>query len=448
MTAPATHSRHPHARHPHARHAGRRPALLLAAALLLASACTSGTDETLPSSSTTASTGGGAASTAAGTPGQPTTPGTGGSRWDIDAALAADPNCANPVQGDPLIIGYAADLGVLGGFADGPASETAKHLAKLVNCSGGFGGRPVRVDVADISGTPTQTRAAVLSLVQGGAQVLLGPPFPDPGLRVLQATLARTAVIFTGSTEPALADATDLSYLVAFNDTQGASAAAQFAQSRGWKKAVTLSSPGPYFGYNVRVFTAAFTGTGGQVLADLPFIPVEQTDFADAVAQIAQNPPDLIYTPMLAEQLVALKDQLEAAGLGDVELVGSDAFEASFGYQLPNIDGIYHVTHADPAPDSRLEKLIASYTAATGSPRPGAPSMVGLTGDAFAVIADAYLRVGSTDPTALGRAIAADAGVQGVTGVLSYNNSGAPTKPIYIHKVVNGQATLAYKVGT
>ena len=428
---------------------------LVAVLGLTAAACTSGTDQSGPStpSSGAADGGAGTSATAAGTgtggaTGQPGAPGD-GPRWDIDAALAADPDCANPVQGDdPLVIGYAADLGVIGGFADAPASETAKYLAKLINCSGGFAGRPVRVDVADISGSPTDTRAAVQKLIEGGADVLLGPPFPDPGLRVQQAAQGKMAVIFTGSTEPALADATDLSYLVAFNDTQGASAAAQFAQSRGWKTAVTLSSPGPYFGYNVRVFAAAFAANGGQVLADLPFVPAEQTDFADAVAAIAENPPDVIYTPMLAEQLVALKTELEKAGLDEVELLGTDAFEASFGYQLPNIDGIYHVTHADPAPDSRLEKLIASYTAATGSPRPGAPSMVGLTGDAVAVIADAYLRVNTTDPAVLGKAIAADTGVQGVTGVLSYNNSGAPTKPIYIHKVVDGQATLAYKVGT
>lgn len=427
----------------------RRQALLTAAVVLLA-ACTSGTDQADPGPSSSSTPNGAAATAPPGQTGQTgqTAAPTSGPRWDIDAALAADPNCPNPLSADPLVIGYAADLGDLGGFADGPASETARHLAKLINCSGGIGGRAVRVDVNDISGSPTDSRAAVLSLIQGGAQVLLGPPFPDPGFRVLQATQGRTPVIFTGSTEPALADTTELSYLVAFNDTQGASAAAQFAKSRNWNTAVTLSSPGPYFGYNVRVFTSAFTSAGGQVLADLPFVPGEQTDFADAVATIAQNPPDMIYTPMLAEQLVALKGQLEKAGLGDVELVGSDAFEASFGYQLPNIDGIYHVTHADPAPDSRLEKLIASYTAATGSPRPGAPSMVALTGDAVAVIADAYLRVNSTDPVTLGRAVATANGVQGITGELSYDNSGAPTKPIYIHQVVNGQATLAYKVDT
>ncbi len=427
----------------------RGPALLTASFLLLA-ACTSGNDQTLPGPASTSAPTGAVTVGPTGQPGQPgqtTTPAT-GPRWDIDAALAADPNCPNPLSADPLVIGYAADLGDLGGFADGPASETARHLAKLINCSGGIAGRAVRVEVADISGTPTDSRSAVLGLLQGGAHVLLGPPFPDPGFRVLQATQGRTPVIFTGSTEPALADSTELSYLVAFNDTQGASAAAQFAQARNWRTAVTLSSPGPYFGYNVRVFTSAFTSAGGQVLADLPFVPGEQTDFADAVAQIAQNPPDMIYTPMLAEQLVALKGQLEKAGLDDVELVGSDAFEASFGYQLPNIDGIYHVTHADPAAESRLEKLIASYTAATGSPRPGAPSMVALTGDAIAVIADAYLRVNSTDPEMLGRSIANSSGVQGVTGELSYGNSGAPTKPIYIHQVVNGQATLAYKVET
>ena len=73
--------------------------------------------------------------------------------------------------------------------------------------------------------------------------------------------------------------------------------------------------------------------------------------------------------------------------------------------------------------------------------------MVALAGDAVAVIAAAYLQVRTTDPLILGEAIANLQGVNGVTGVLSYNGMGTPTKTIYIHKVVDGQPTLATKIG-
>ncbi|MEM9563873.1 MAG: ABC transporter substrate-binding protein [Actinomycetota bacterium] len=368
--------------------------------------------------------------------------------FDIDAVLQADPDCPNPVTGEPLVVGYAADMGELGAFGDGPASQTAIHIANLVNCSGGLDGRPVEVSMADISGDPVASREQTMGLVEGGVSVLLGPPFPDPGFRVLQVTEGGVPVIFTGSTEPALGDDSNLSFLVAFSDTQGATAAAQFAQSQGWTTAVTFSSPGPYFGYNPLVFTEVFTAQGGQIVADFPYLPIETLDFTEAIAAIADDPPDVIYSAMIAVQLVALKQQLAEAGLADVEVIGTDAFEATNGYSLaPGNEGIYHVTHTDPRPDTRLQQLLTSYAAANGGVPPASPSMAALAGDAMAVIADAYLRVDSTDPAALGQAIATATGVQGITGVLTYDMSGAPSKPMFVHRVVDGQATLAGIVG-
>lgn len=368
--------------------------------------------------------------------------------FDIDAILDADPDCPSPVTGDPLVIGYAADMGDLGAFGDGPASQTAMHIADLVNCTGGLAGRPVEVAMADISGDPVVSRENTMGLVEDGVSVLLGPPFPDPGFRVLQVTKGEVPVIFTGSTEPALGDDSNLSFLVAFSDTQGATAAAQFAQSQGWTTAVTFSSPGPYFGYNPLVFTDVFTAQGGRVIADFDYLPLETVDFTEAIAAMVADPPDVIYSAMIANQLVALKQQLAEAGLADVEVMGTDAFEATNGYALaPGNEGIYHVTHTDPRPDTRLQRLLASYAAANGGVAPSSPSMAALAGDAMAVIADAYLRVDSTDANAIGQAIASAEGVEGITGVLTYDRSGAPSKPMFVHRVVDGQATLAGIIG-
>ena len=368
--------------------------------------------------------------------------------FDIDAILAADPDCPNPVTGEPLVIGYAADMGDLGAFGDGPASQTAMHIADLVNCSGGLAGRPVEVSMADISGDPVVSRESTMGLVDAGVSVLLGPPFPDPGFRVLQVTKGEVPVIFTGSTEPALGDDSNLSFLVAFSDTQGATAAAQFAQTQGWSTAVTFSSPGPYFGYNPLVFTEVFTAQGGRVLADFPYLPLETVDFTEAIEAMVDDPPDVIYSAMIANQLVALKQQLADAGLADVEVLGTDAFEATNGYSLaPGNEGIYHVTHTDPRADTRLRDLLDSFAAANGGVPPSSPSMAALAGDAMAVIADAYLRVDSTDPAVIGQAIATAEGVEGITGVLTYDRSGAPSKPMFVHRVVDGEATLAGIIG-
>ncbi len=366
--------------------------------------------------------------------------------WDIDAALAADPDCADPVTGDGLIIGYAADFSDLGGFADGPASAAAEHFVKQINCSGGVDGTPVSLIIQDISGDPETTARASQDLIQAGVHAILGPPFPDFGFPLLQETAGQVPVLFTASTEPALSDPAAQSYLVAFDDTQQATAAAQFSLDQGWMTAVTFSAPGPYFGYNPEIFTEVFEAGGGTVISDYNFVPIDDVDFSTQVNEIANGDvPDVIYSAMLSFQTAALKGQMEGAGLETNYLV-TDAFEATGGYFTDGVDGVYHTTHAAPGPDTRVAQLDATFTAATGGPLEN-PSFGGLAVDGIAVIIDAFLRTGSTDPAVIGAAIADATGVQGATGVLTYNGTGTPTKPVYVHQVVDGAATLAGTIG-
>ena len=363
--------------------------------------------------------------------------------FEIDAVLAADPNCDDPVTGDPIRIGYAADFSDLGGFADLPASEASNVFIQQVNCSGGVNGQPLELVVRDLSGDPETTALAATELIDEGVVAMLGPPFPDFGFPLLQVTNGEVAVLFTASTEPALSDPAALSYLVAFDDTQQATAAAQFALDQGWTTAVTFSSPGPYFGYNPEVFTEVFETGGGTVISDFSFVPNDDVDFSTQVNQIANgDAPDVVYSAMLSFQLTALKGQLQGAGV-ETNYLTTDAFEATGGYFGDNIEGIFHTTHAFPdANEGRVVTFDAVFTAATGSGSES-PTFAALAVDGIAVIVDSILRTGSTDPAVVGAAIADASNVQGLTGTLTYNGTGTPTKSVYIHQVVDGAPSLA-----
>ncbi len=363
--------------------------------------------------------------------------------FDIDAVIAADPDCADPVTGDPIRIGYAADFSDLGGFADVPASEAAAFFIRQVNCSGGVNGSPLELVVRDISGDPETTALAATELVAEGVVAMLGPPFPDFGFPLLQVTNGEVAVLFTASTEPALSDPAALSFLVAFDDTQQATAAAQFALDQGWETAVTFSSPGPYFGYNPEVFTEVFEDGGGTVIKDFTFVPADDVDFSTQVNEIAAGDhPDVVYTAMLSFQLTALKGQMVGAGI-DTNYLTTDAFEATGGYAGDNIEGIFHTTHAFPtANDGRIVTFDEAFAASTGAGSES-PTFAGLAVDGIAVIIDSILRTGSTDPAVVGAAIPDATDVQGLTGTLTYNGTGTPTKAVYIHQVVDGAPSLA-----
>lgn len=378
--------------------------------------------------------------------------GSGGGRLDVDAVLAADlDNCEEAPTGDPLKIGFAADLGELGGAADVPASVGAEVFADLINCSGGIGdGTPVEVTVRDIQGEPDVVQRASQELLDDGVHAILGPPFGDTGLPLLQTTAGETLVVFVSSTEPDLPDPSVNSYLTAFDDTTQATVAAQYALDQGYTTAVTMSDPSiPYFSTNnPGVFTEVFEAGGGKVLADYTHAIIEDTDFSTQVNDMAALPekPDVIYHAMLAFQAAILRGQMAAAGLEPV-VITTDAFEATGGYaEAEGIDGILHTTHTIVTDGSRIGAFEGAIAAAGRADEiaGGGISFAGLAADAMVNIINAYLDAGSTDRAQIAEAFGALTDSDAVTATYNYaGTNGVPDKPVILHEVVDGAPSLA-----
>lgn len=372
-------------------------------------------------------------------------PASGSAAVDIDAVLAADlASCAEAPTGEPIKVGMALDFGEVSGFADIPGSNAASFVAELINCSGGVNGSPVEVQVRDIQGDPQVTATATQELLDGGAHFLIGPPFADFGQPVLQVTGGNVPVFFAASTEPSLPDIGALSFLVSFDDTMQATAAAEWALAEGFTRAITFSSPGPYFGYNPEVFTEVFTAGGGEIVSDQPYTPVEDVDFSAQVNEIAgiADGSEIVYSAMLAFQVTALRGQLEGQGLDSLTYIGSDAFEATGILAEANNEGIYHTTHSYAAPGGRIETMLAGYEAAKGEALESG-TFAGLYADALLLGIQGIVDCGCTDPAGIGAAVAAIASFNGFTGEMGYaGTNGIPNKPVSIHQVVGGVDTL------
>jgi branched-chain amino acid transport system substrate-binding protein len=355
--------------------------------------------------------------------------------FDVDAMLAADPNCGTVPEGDPLIIGFAADKSEVGGFADVPIEATLNHLVNLVNCSGGVNGTPIELIVQDVQGDPEVAQRAATDLVEAGAHVILGPPFADTGQAVLQAVGASRAVVFVASTEPVLSDPSIYSFLTTFDDTAQAYAAAEWAYDNGYTRAITFSSEGPYFGYNPEKFAEKFTELGGEVVLDQSYVPFEDFDFsaqANEVANVADG-SEILYTAMIAPQVVALRANLDAVGV-DIEYIGADAFDVSGITTITDgtAEGILYTTHGFAEPGSRFATMLESFEAATGAPSE-APGFSGLAGDALLVAIQGFLDAGNADPLAIADAIAAIDGLPTITATTTYaGTNGVPDRPVFV----------------
>lgn len=366
---------------------------------------------------------------------------------DVDAVLAADlGDCAELPGGAPLVIGYAADLSEVAGYADIPGSEAAAHYIDLINCTGGAGGVPVEFVVEDVQGDPEVAQRATADLLAAGAHVILGPPFADTGASVLQTVEASRAVIFVGSTEPVLPDPSIYSFLATFDDTKQAEAAAQFAIDLGYTRAITFSSEGPYFGYNPEKFAAKFEELGGEVVLDQSYVPFEDFDFAAQANEVAQaaDGSEVLYTAMISPQLDALRGAIEERGV-EIGYIGADAIGVSGIAEIANNEGVYWTGHGFGEAGNRFERLNDSLAAA-GQPS-SAPGFAALAADAVTMAVQGFLNAGSADLIEIAAAIADLSGVEAITDTLGYaGTNGVPEADVYILQIRDGEVVLAARV--
>lgn len=364
---------------------------------------------------------------------------------DVDAILASDGSDCEEPEGDPLKIGYAADFSELGGYADGPGSEAAQFMVDRINCAGGVDGTPLELVVQDIQGDPDVTQRAAQDLLDQGVHAILGPPFSDFGLPLLQVVNGAVPVLFVASTEPVLPDAELNSFLVPFDDPAQATAAAEFSLGQDWQTAVTFSSgDAPYFEQNPATFTDVFETGGGEVLEDYTY-SLEDADFSTQVNALADlpEPPDVLYTAMLMPLIDTLLGQLDGAGLGDVEVIGADAFDATGVISGENSEGVYYTTHGFPGDGTRMKAFLDAYEAANGQALETV-SFGTLAADAILIVADAYARAGELDGEAIADQIKETSDLALITESVTYaGTNGTPIKPVFIHHIENGEIALA-----
>jgi ABC-type branched-subunit amino acid transport system substrate-binding protein len=250
---------------------------------------------------------------------------------DIDAILGADlASCATAPSGDPIRVGMAMDFSDVVGFVDIPGSNLVPYVAELINCTGGINGSPVEVRVAEVG---DDAALAAQELLDWGAQFLIGPPFADFALPILQTTGGNVPLFVAASTEPTLADASINSYLVTFDDFAMAGAAAQWALDQGITRAIVFTEGAgiPYTGVNPDAFAAAFVAGGGEVVSTQTYVWAADTDFSAQVNEIAgiSENNEVVFSAALAFQVTALRGQLEGQGLDGLTYIGTDAMDAT-----------------------------------------------------------------------------------------------------------------------
>ncbi len=368
---------------------------------------------------------------------------------DGDSAATTAGGSGGTAGGDctldtPLRIGFAADLGELGAFSDQPGSEAARVMVDKINAAGGVGGLPIEYQVKDIQGDPSQTQRAATELLDAGVNAIIGPPFANTGLPLLDAVAGRAPVVFMASTDPQLADPTRGAFLASFSDPVQSAAMAEYALSKGLTTAVTFSSPDDiYFSGNPKYFAEAFTNGGGTVVRDFSFSLADE-DFSGQVNQLASlSPkPDVLYTAMVMPQIATLLSQMRAAGLSDITVLGTDAFDATVVWSAGAVaEGVAFAAHTFPSDDNDVQAFLDDAKAAGATIE--TISFGALAADAVQILAAAAEAACSVAADDLITAISELRDLDVVTGSVTYaGTDGVPAKDVSVLTVVDGEPAL------
>lgn len=350
------------------------------------------------------------------------------------------------VLDEALKVGYAADFD-LGGIGDVPGSNAAQFVFDQANAAGGVGGLPVEYEIKQISQTPADPAAAqraVQELIDGGADIILGPPFSDYGLPLLEVTKGEVPVLFVTSTEITLSDPSQGAFLVSFDDRVQASAAAEFATKQGYTTAVTMSSADiPYLNITTGAFTEVFTGAGGTVDTDLSF-NLGDTDFSAQVNEIAAMDvePDVIYSAFFLPEAGVFLKQLREAGV-ESAVISADGFDASLIWTIgEDAEGVFFTSHTFPGSGNNVQAFLDDY-AASGLPAIETVAFGALGADAAQIAIAAAETACSTDGAALIDAISGLT-VDVTTGTTSYaGTTGTPQRDVAVLTVTDGAPALA-----
>lgn len=375
-----------------------------------------------------------------------------GGQGDADSgtdAGSSEPgdSSASEQSGEPLIIGYAAALTGDGAAGDVPGLQGVEYAVDQVNEAGGIDGHPVELITKDMQSDPALGGRVTQELLDEGAQIILGPPFPAMAVGVIQtAAKADVSVLSVTSTQPEYpVVGGSPAFLAAFGDNVQAAAAAEYALGQGFKTSFTMVSPDfSYTEENPQFFVETFEEGGGKNIGSETF-SIGQEDFSTQVTAIANldEQPDVIFGALFMPDLGIFLKQLREAGV-ETPVYGVDGFDskAVVDFAGDAAENVVFATHGFPADGSRFAEFVAAVEEAQGE-APEAPALTVLGGDAINIVQAAVEKAGSVEPAAIGEAMGQLDALEVVTGELSYaSGNGIPSKTVSMVAIEGGEFVL------
>ena len=315
--------------------------------------------------------------------------------------------------------------------------NAAEMAAEEINAAGGINGYPVEFLWQDDEHDTEKAVNAYNSLKDQGMQMLMGTVTSAPCTAVVALTSEDNMFQLTPSGSAVESIKGDNAFRVCFSDpNQGVGSADYIAEHKlASKVAVFYNVSDVYSNGIYEKFAAEATAKGIEVVTAQAFTKDSATDFSVQIQKIKESGAELVFLPIYYQEASLFLEQASTAGL-NVKYFGCDGLDGIIG-QLADKAGLAEgVMLLTPYVADSKEEKSAKFTAAYREKYGETP--IQFAADAYDAIytikaALEYAKV--TDPTidhsALSDALTAamtKITVEGVTGTMTWDESGEPNK--------------------
>lgn len=307
-------------------------------------------------------------------------------------------------SGEPIIIGFPADLSTDWAYYDAPMEEGAQFAVDQINEDGGVLGRPLELRTVDMRNDVARGAQVTQELIDEGAVYLIGTV--GDGILAEGSVACGVGVpISTGlGTAPSLVgDMGECAYQLVMSDNIQAAIMAEYALEQGYDSVYVIGSSEIPYTENLPVYFQDALENGGGSVVGTDEYKIGAGDYSAVVTKIANADPapDAIYTPMFIPDTNVFLRQLRQAGVTTPVLsADGNADPALLDAGERAIDGLTFTNSVCTAEgDPAVKQFYADYNARYGEDPSSYVAVIGY--DEVNIAASVIEAQDSAEPSAI-----------------------------------------------
>lgn len=300
--------------------------------------------------------------------------------------------------------------------------------------------------IKDNRDNPDEAVAVATQLInQEKVVAIVGVPRSRSAIPVANIT-ERSGIPFisTTSTHPDTTANKKYAFRLAYTNAIEAQVIASFARKKlGIKKAAVLYDIASDYNRDLAEnFEKKFEALEGEIVASETYTTDQQT-FKKQLEKIRESKAELVFLPNYAEEVVKQAREIQSMGL-ELKLIGGDSWGAIGEENYSYLEGGFftEIWTAD-IPNSATKDFVELYTRVYGEKPNGNAALIY---DAVNLIVEAIKNKNKADPESIRNGLAEMKNYQGVSGNISYQDSGDPVKGVILLKIENGRLVFYEQV--